>query len=295
MNTTTRPARQVPPGHFYAIDGRSLFLHRSGDGGPAVVFLPGAGAIGLDYLNIHESVSRYTTSVLYDRGGTGWSGPAGLPRSLAEVAVELRELLRAAEVAAPYVLVGHSLGCAYARRFVQLFPADVAGVVYLDGVVEDWETCMPPLRSQKVPGTAALRLVSLLSRGVYRKMFASWPPGIRDLLVAQHLTVAAQRTGALERSNQPEWRDELKAAGTVPATPLIAMTALGVDPAMRVLMSPKKLRQMRAGKRRLYDALAASVPHGEHRVLDGAGHSTITTDCPEAVAQAVRDLWQRVC
>jgi hypothetical protein len=35
------------------------------------------------------------TSVLYDRGGTGWSDPAALPRTAAEVATELHDLLRA--------------------------------------------------------------------------------------------------------------------------------------------------------------------------------------------------------
>jgi pimeloyl-ACP methyl ester carboxylesterase len=149
VNTTTRPARQAPLGRFYDINERSLFLHRSGSGGPAVVFLPGASAIGLDYLNIHDRVSQFTTSVLYDRGGTGWSDPADLPRPLAEVAVELRELLRATDVPVPYVLVAHSLGCAYTRRFVQLLPEEVAGVVYLDGIVEDWETYMPQLRPNR--------------------------------------------------------------------------------------------------------------------------------------------------
>ena len=295
MNTTTRLARQAPLGRFCDINGRSLFLHRSGTGGPAVVFLPGASAIGLDYLNIHNRVRQFTTSVLYDRGGTGWSASVDLPRTLADVAVELRELLRAADVPAPFILVAHSLGCAYARRFVQLFPEEVAGVVYLDGFHEDWETYMPPLRHQKVPGAVVLRLVCLLSRGVYRRMFASWPREIREPLVAHHLTHASQRVGALERSNQPEWRDELKAGGPVPDVPSIALTALGIDPAMRLLMSPKALRQLYTGKQRLYDALAASVSHGEHRILSAARHSTIATDCPDAVTQAVRDLWQRVC
>lgn len=145
---------------------------------------------------------------------------------------------------------------------------------------------MPRLRPQKVQGTVALLLVCLLSRGMYRRMFASWTREIRQLLVAHHLTVAAQRAGALERSNQPEWLDELRAGGPVPDTPLIAVTARGVDPGMRVITPPKKLRQLYAGKQRLrlYDALAASVTHGEHRILRAARHSTINTDCPDAVA-----------
>ena len=51
-------AHGAPPiGRLYEVDGRRLLLHRSGSGGPAVVFAPEAGLIGLDYLNIHDQVS----------------------------------------------------------------------------------------------------------------------------------------------------------------------------------------------------------------------------------------------
>jgi hypothetical protein len=62
------------------------------------VFLPGASLVGLDYLNIHQQVAPLATSVLYDRGGTGWSDPAGLPRTAEAVATELRDLALAASV-----------------------------------------------------------------------------------------------------------------------------------------------------------------------------------------------------
>jgi pimeloyl-ACP methyl ester carboxylesterase len=103
-------------------------LYASGTGGPVVVFLPGGGMTGLGYLYLHEQASRFTTSVLYDRAGTGWSDQAALPRSATEVTDELRSRLRVAGVPAPYVFVGHSLGGIYARRFAQRFPADVAGL-----------------------------------------------------------------------------------------------------------------------------------------------------------------------
>ncbi|WAS91899.1 hypothetical protein [Nannocystis punicea] len=41
----------------YRADGRHLALHKSGTGGPAVVFLPGAGLVGLDYLNIQSCLT----------------------------------------------------------------------------------------------------------------------------------------------------------------------------------------------------------------------------------------------
>jgi hypothetical protein len=76
-------------------------LYASGTGGPVVVFLPGAGLTGLGYLNLHEQVSQFATSVLYDRAGTGWSDHVQLPRSAAEVADELWLLLRVAGAPAP--------------------------------------------------------------------------------------------------------------------------------------------------------------------------------------------------
>jgi pimeloyl-ACP methyl ester carboxylesterase len=287
----------TPLGSTYAIDGKQLWLHKSGSGGPAVVFLPGASALGLDYLNIHSRVSEFATSVLYDRAGTGWSSTAPLPRSAEDVATELRSLLKAADVAGPYVFVAHSLGGAYARRYTQLFPDEVAGIVYLDAFAERWDEHMPDRyhgRHQKVPGPFGLRLITFGSRGLYRKMFATWPSDVRDALIARHLTVDSQRAGALERSNMPDARDEIRAAGPVPAVPTMVLTALGIDPGMRLMMSKRSLLDLTAAKTGMYEALAASVPGGEHRPLPGARHSTINVDCPDEVTQAIADLCQRI-
>jgi hypothetical protein len=64
----------------------------------------------------------------------------------------------------------------------------------------------------------------------------------------------------------------------------------GIDPALRLMMSAKTLRAMADGNRRMYTDLAGSVTRGEYRPLEGARHSTMTTDRPDAVIQAVRDL-----
>ena len=120
LDTTTEGT--PPPGRYYVVGGRQLLLHRSGSGSPAVVFLPGGGAVGLDYLNVQERAAALTTSVLYDRAGTGWSDRVELPRTSAQVTDELRGLLRTADVPTPRLLVGHSLGGLYARHYAQRFP-----------------------------------------------------------------------------------------------------------------------------------------------------------------------------
>jgi pimeloyl-ACP methyl ester carboxylesterase len=286
-----------PPlvGQLYEVGGRQLWLHQSGTGSPAVIILPGASAVGLDYLNIHDRVSQFATSVLYDRGGTGWSGSAELPRTAAEVASELRELLRGAGVPGPYLLVAHSLGGAYARRFAQLFPAEVAGVLYLDSFYEYTDAYMPErLHLAKVrqpdPGRLQLRLMKPFMRHMYQRMFAGWAEPIRKRLVDLHLSREWWEVGVRERSNMPELADELQHGGDLPDVPVIALVALGIDPGMRLLMSSNALREMTDGKRRLYAALASSVSHGECRILEDARHSTITIDRADAVVQAIRDL-----
>jgi pimeloyl-ACP methyl ester carboxylesterase len=167
-----------PMGRTYEVGGKRLLLHRSGTGGPAVVFLPGAGLIGLDYLNIQQEVAKTTTSVIYDRGGTGWSDSVALPRSAADTAEELRSLLAAADVPAPYILVGHSLGGAYARRFAQLFPKETAGLVMLDPAHEGYDTI--PSRKLSAQIWDVLKMApALINSGSSTARCSSgcWPPG----------------------------------------------------------------------------------------------------------------------
>lgn len=75
-----------------------------------MVFVPGAGGFGLDFLLVHKRVTEIATSIIYDRAGTGWSDDVQLPRSAEEITDELRTVLQASGARAPYLLVGHSLG-----------------------------------------------------------------------------------------------------------------------------------------------------------------------------------------
>jgi pimeloyl-ACP methyl ester carboxylesterase len=283
----------APVGAHYEARGRRLWLHNNAGGGPAVVFLPAASNVGLDYLNIHDLIAGFANSVLYDRAGTGWSDPAPLPRTAAEVATELRDLLGAADITGPYVLVAHSLGGAYARRFGQLFPADVAGLVTLDAFHEDWDEFMAPRlhlgqSRQPDPGPLQYRLIRPVIARMYRKMLASWPDGIREQLIERHLDYAWFKVGVAERGSMVRLRDELTGGGAFPDVPVIALTTLAPDQGQSVLLSKKALADLNEGKLRLDKALVSSVSAGEHRVLADARHSTVQIDRPDAVVAAIR-------
>jgi pimeloyl-ACP methyl ester carboxylesterase len=301
--TSSTPAGSVaginpPLGRLYTARGRRLALHRSGSGGPAVVFLPGSGMVGLDFLNIHEQISQFTTSVLYDRAGTGWSDNVALPRTASEVTDELRSLLNEAGVPGPFVLVGHSLGGAYAQRYAQRFPDEVAGLLLLEPAHEDFNTSMPKQTAldQLRSVLASLRLLlhyKAFYRDLFSKMFATWPKAVREPLINWHLrslTLTFQEWPSSDRMDKGRLMTELRNGGNRPDVPLIVLCATGIDPSMAAMMSDTFLHNMNDGKRAIYRALAESVPHGEYRELEDAGHSAMHTDRPDAVVQAIRDL-----
>ncbi|MGW6062461.1 alpha/beta fold hydrolase [Streptomyces sp. NPDC055189] len=295
------PDRPAPPvGGFQEIDGRRVFVHRAGSGGPAVVFLPGASAVGLDYLGVQQEVSQFTTAVVYDRGGTGYSDPLPLPRTAAAVATELREVLRAGGVPSPYVLVAHSLGGFYAHRFAQLYPRDVAGLVWLDAFHRDWDDFMPSEASlaaveRMAPGREQLEQ----ARPALREMFgalldgAGYPAHVREALVDAKVSDEWTGVGIAERSKLADLASELRDGPGVPDVPVVALTVVGTDPGQQALASERTLREMHDGRTRLDAALVGSVSHGQQRILSDTAHHRLCFDRPDAVIRAIRDVVDR--
>ncbi|MEV5240100.1 alpha/beta hydrolase [Streptomyces cinnamoneus] len=298
-NNSTSPGRLAPPvGGFQKIDGRRVFVHRSGSGGPAVVFLPGASAVGLDYYGVQQGVSQFTTAVVYDRGGTGYSDPLPLPRTATAVATELHELLRAQNIAAPYVLVPHSLGGFYAHRFAQLYPQDVAGLVWLDALQRDWDTFLPPAMhlaacERMGPDPEQLGRMRPALREMRGELLADYPEHVRQPLIDAHDSDEWLRVGSAERGTLTGLAAELQAGPDLPDVPMIALTVVGTDPAQQALMPERTWQEMHDGKTRMDAALVSTVSHGEQRILSDTLHHRLCFDRPDAVVQAIRDVVDR--
>lgn len=297
-----RPQAQAGPGappigRLVEVEGRRLLLDEAGTGSPAVVILPGAGLVGVDYLNIHREVSGFTRSVIYDRAGTGWSDPVKLPRSAAEVTDELRSLLHVADIPGPYVLVGHSLGGFYALRYAQRFPHDVAGLLLLDPAHSGYYTDMPKQKPadqlrQMFNMVGLLLHLKAFYRPLFEHMFRQWPDPIRDAVVDYHLRTVW--TGLREGQNiKQELFAETPQPAETAAIPLILLCSMGVDSFQKALQPETYLREVNQRKYVFYRALVESVAHGEIRRLENAGHTSITIDGAEAVVQAIRDLLGR--
>ncbi len=308
--------KQRPPiGSFHELGASRLLVDKRGTGSPAVVFLPGAGLTGLDYLQVHERVSRITTSIIYDRAGTGWSDRVSLPRTSRAVTDELHTLL--CEITSgPVVVVGHSLGGIYARHYGARFPERTRGVVLLDPAHEDYDASMPPestkgaskvvftllgfavdialtnriTRSllERVP---AIRRYQELYRHVFEQEMADWPTNVRASLVEQHASLDWLAVGLRETRKLDRLYDEIRAT-PVPHAPLIVLCSTGSDRFREAVSSGESNEVLQAeieAKMRLYAKLASTVSRGEVRKVD-CGHVNIPFRQVDAIVQAIEDV-----
>lgn len=88
---------------------------------------------------IAQRVAETTRVCLSDRAGLGQSDPApvGAVRTSADAAVDLERALKAAGIAPPFLLAGHSIGGLNAQVFASRFDQEVAGLVLISSTHPD--------------------------------------------------------------------------------------------------------------------------------------------------------------
>jgi pimeloyl-ACP methyl ester carboxylesterase len=185
----------------------------------------------------------------------------------------------------------------------QRFPGEVAGLLLLDPAHEDYNAYMPKELverwqawdpDQALPDELPGELIQLY-RGLFAQEMADWPEEIREVLIERHVSMEWLRVGFREAKNVDQLYDEIRHAGPMPGLPLIVLCSMETDgfkKAVSVGESESLLREEIEGKRRLYTALAESVPRGEIRLVD-AGHVTMHLRRPDAVLLAIQDLLGR--
>lgn len=110
----------------------TVHFNIKGTGNPVVVFESGLGEILKGWEQIQDSISKITTTVSYDRLGLGESSATEKPRTIDNLANELKDLLEDNKIEGPYILVGHSYGGFIIRKFQDAYPEKVLGLVFID-------------------------------------------------------------------------------------------------------------------------------------------------------------------
>ncbi|MGD9798352.1 MAG: alpha/beta fold hydrolase [Acidimicrobiia bacterium] len=225
------PTRNAMPGRLVSVGDHALHIDCAGTGSPTVVLLAGLGEPSpMMSAWVAPGVAASTRVCIYDRAGRGWSEAADGPQDGAELAADLRTLLRNAGEAGPFVLAGHSAGGIYALDFAGLHPHDTAGVVLLDSMhprqyelLPSWPGFYELFRraSAVMPSLARLGV----GRAVYDTQFDDLPDAQRD---AERAFLASPRHN---RSVRDEFRmiraamDQAAEVETLGALPLAVVTA----------------------------------------------------------------------
>ncbi len=140
-----------------SIGTHSLYLRAAGPvrspGTPAVIGIAGLGDSSATWTAVLRHVSTFARAYIYDRTGLGNSElPSNFTsksKSYVNIAKELRLLLDTAGIKPPYLIVMHSMAGIPGREFLNLYPEDVAGMVFLDTVTEQ----SFKIRPEKLPET----------------------------------------------------------------------------------------------------------------------------------------------
>jgi pimeloyl-ACP methyl ester carboxylesterase len=131
--------RYPAPGKIVTVDGQRIHVLVEGPkaSGPTLVWFAGGHSGGGAISHLHDRLKGQYRSVLIDRPGTGWSGPAAFPRTTAREADEMWAALDRAGERGPFVLVGHSFGGLLVANMARRAPQKMHALVLLDATPPD--------------------------------------------------------------------------------------------------------------------------------------------------------------
>jgi pimeloyl-ACP methyl ester carboxylesterase len=168
----------------------------------------------------------------------------------------LRELLQAAGLAPPYVLVAHSLGGLYANLFARLYPGEIAGVLLLEATHPEDQEGLKKHEDEMVRALGKLQDV---------------PQLFLRANVQAELACADQIA------------QEIADAGEFPSVPLRVVTG-GLTP-----RAPSASPAVLGAKRAHQQELARLSPLGEQVIAHKSGHFPQLTE-PEVVLAVLEEL-----
>jgi pimeloyl-ACP methyl ester carboxylesterase len=284
-----RLAHHAPPGELLTVDGYQMHLDCVGEGSPTLVLEAGLGDDFLSWRRVQPELSKTTRVCSYDRAGYGWSAPRPGPRDTDHIARELHGLLTAARITGPIVLMGHSAGGLFIRKYAALYPDGIAGLIFVDAST--------PTQVERLP--ARFRIDEsflwdklLLPFGVTRMRDDcgeedAQTPAVNDLMRWHDCRLSVFRTVEDEEKAFPASCNEAKHTGPFPAARVLIFSQ---DPAENFGNVPLPLDVRREGAATwndLQEELKQLSPHSQRIIARGSTHY-VQLLRPELVIREVR-------
>jgi pimeloyl-ACP methyl ester carboxylesterase len=141
----------------FDVGGHSLYIRCEGSAPPTVVYMH--GWIDNESIEPHGNGEQFIDALsgehrvcVYDRRNLGKSDTVDAPQLPEDAITDMRNLLNAAGVDPPYVLLGASFGGLLSYLYANMHPDEIVGMVLLDSMFPDelsLEHLVPPKERQK--------------------------------------------------------------------------------------------------------------------------------------------------
>lgn len=255
---------------FIKIGNHKIFVRIKGSENPkfTVVFESGAGGGLQDWTKVISMLPPEIRSVSYDRAGSGKSDKGPVPQTIAQNVFELHELLKAAGISGPVILVGQSIGGLIARLYTKQYGKSVKGLVLVDPTHES-----SVLGSMKYGGWVRLREKAV------RKAVPK--PQIKDSVSAGYDPTADY----MAEEFQNIYLSSIKNPRQLGNLPLII---LGAGIRKQPPGTPdEQWKQLRSERDRQIQELTALSTNSRF-ILDSKSSHSIQNDHPEIVAECIQ-------
>src|SRR4029077_16095466 len=115
--------------HLVEVGTHKMFLNCTGKApGPTVILEAGTGKNSEAWTAVQTEVEKFANVCSYDRLGLGRSDKLAVAHTADGIVSDHHGTLDSAYIREPYILVAHSIGGIYTRKYADLYPAEVAGV-----------------------------------------------------------------------------------------------------------------------------------------------------------------------
>lgn len=129
---------------FVSIANRRVHVNIRGpareQGQPLIICEAGHGDSSQVWAAVQSRTAQFARILAYDRAGMGRSDPGPNPRTAAAAARELSDVLGAANLSGPFVVISHSYGGIVAREFLHIRNSDISGMIFVDTITELYST-----------------------------------------------------------------------------------------------------------------------------------------------------------
>lgn len=129
-------------GRLVDINGVNMHLYDSGMSDIPIVFTAniGSNVPFVDLYPLHNTLSENHRVMVYDKPGYGWSEYTSASRDIDTICEEIHAVLHSNDIPGdedtylePFIYVAQGMGALEAIRYAQLYPEDVAGIVFIEG------------------------------------------------------------------------------------------------------------------------------------------------------------------